>query len=587
MGLIPDDIIAQILDRCDIVELISEYVTLKKAGRNFKACCPFHHEKTPSFVVNRDKQIYHCFGCGAGGNAIGFLISHDHMDFPSAVRHLAQKTGISIPDTQSSASPETLGERDMVLKANELAVDFFHDSLMRGQGKATIAQEYLKKRQVKLDTAKKLKLGFAPDSWDGIITFLRSKNMNLSVMEKAGLIVPREKSEGYYDRFRDRVIFPIFDLRGKCIAFGGRTMKAESGAKYMNSPETPVYAKREHLYGLHASKQAIARDDHAVVVEGYMDFLTPFQAGVENIVASLGTALTIEQIRLIRRYTRNVIMLYDADMAGQMATVRSLDLLIEEDMHVKIALLASNEDPDSFIQKFGVQEFRQRLSAAQPLFDYKLGILLRQHDGRSVEGKARISAEMLTTLAKYRNEVVRSEYLKQLAHALSVSEDALRLELKKIGVTPTAEPSIYVRQHKKIIRVVERDLLRLILEDQEAAVHIQDEVTLEDFQDEQVRSVMAQIFHLSQHEKTISVAHLVQYFKDDETLRFLSELAAASHLIAGDKESLKRDYINRIKLDRLKSQRKNLCDEIQQAERVGDHQRLEELKQKFNQLIKG
>ena len=352
MGLIPDEIIAQVLDRCDIVELISEYVTLKKAGRNFKACCPFHHEKTPSFVVNRDKQIYHCFGCGAGGNVIGFLMSHDHMDFPSAVRHLAQKAGIAIPETSSDASSETMGVRDMVLKANELTVDFFHDILIKGQRGANSAQDYLKKRQVRLETAQKLKLGFAPDSWDGLITFLRSKNISLSIMEKAGLVIPREKSEGFYDRFRDRVIFPIFDLRGKCIAFGGRTMKAESGAKYMNSPETPVYAKREHLYGLHFAKQAIAQKDCAVVVEGYMDFLTPFQAGTENIVASLGTALTSEQIRLIRRYTRNVVMLYDADMAGQMATLRSLDLLVEEDMHVKIALLTSGEDPDSFIQKF-------------------------------------------------------------------------------------------------------------------------------------------------------------------------------------------------------------------------------------------
>ena len=212
---------------------------------------------------------------------------------------------------------------------------------------------------------------------------------------------------------------------------------------------------------------------------------------------------------------------------------------------------------------------------------------MRQHDGKSAEGKAKISAEMLTTIAKYRNEVIRQEYLKQLAHVLSVSEDALRIELKKIGSAPTVEPSVYVRKQKSIIRVVERDLLKLILDDQEMAAQIQNDVKLEDFQDDQVRSVMEHIFHLSKSEKTINVAHLVQYFKDEETLQFLSELTAASDLVISDKESLRRDYVNRIKNDRLKSQRKDLCYEIQKAESEGDHERLEELKQKFNQLIKG
>ncbi|MCX5681496.1 MAG: DNA primase, partial [Candidatus Omnitrophica bacterium] len=468
MGLIPEDAIAQIIDRCDIVEIISEYVALKKAGRNFKACCPFHNEKTPSFVVNRDKQIFHCFGCGVGGNVISFVMSHDHMDFPSAARYLAQKAGIALPESRDDVSAGTMDLRETIFRANELAVSFFHDVLITGQSGSSQAQEYFKKRGIKRETAKKLKLGFAPDQWDSLIAFLRGKNISFSVMEKAGLVVPKEKGEGYYDRFRDRIIFPIFDMRSRCIGFGARTMQKEASAKYINSPETPIYSKREHLYGLHLSKQAIAQKDCVVVVEGYMDFLTPFQAGFENIVASLGTALTAEQIRLIRRYTKNVVMLYDADAAGQMATLRSLDLLVEEDMSVSVtvALLESGEDPDSFVQKFGIEEFTKRIETAQTFFDYKVNALMQKHDRKTVEGKARISAEMLTTIARYKNEILRQEYLSKLAKVLGIADEALQLELRKIPATTvvTDEPLVAKKRNKSVVRAVERDLLRLMLE---------------------------------------------------------------------------------------------------------------------------
>jgi len=588
MGLIPEETITQVLDRCDIVEVISEYVALKKMGRNFKACCPFHHEKTPSFVVNQDKQIYHCFGCGVGGNVISFVMNHDHMDFPSALRHLAQKAGISVPETSHESSGKNLGVRETLFKATELSAEFFHDILVAGKSGSQGAQDYLKNRGIKLATAQKLKIGFAPEGWDNLMSFLRSKNISLSIMEKAGLAIPKEKGEGFYDRFRNRVMFPIFDIRSRCLGFGARTMEKNASAKYINSPETTIYSKREHLYGFHLSKQAVAEKDYVVVVEGYMDFLTPFQAGFENIVASLGTALTTEQIRLIRRYTKNVVMLYDADPAGQSAMLRSLDLLIEEDMSVKIALLASGEDPDSFVQRQGIEEFCKRIESAQSLFDYKVNALMEKHDRKTPEGKAKISAEMLATIAKYKNEVLRQEYVRQLAHVLGISEDALRVELKKINTSISKDESApAVRSKKSVVRAVERDLLRLMLEEQAMIPLVQEEVNLDDFQDTQVRSVVEYVFDCSKKEKSVNISHLIQCFKDQETLQFLSELMAANEIVVEDKDSLRQDYINRMKGDRVKIERKNLCYEIQKAESEGNQERLEELKQKFHQLMKG
>ena len=588
MGLIPDEIISQVLDRCDIAEMISEYLLLKKAGRNFKACCPFHHEKTPSFVVNRDKQIFHCFGCGVGGNVISFVMQHDHIDFPMAVRHLAQRAGILIPETHSESGNKTKSLKDVVLKSNELTSEFFHDVLLRGDKGADKAKEYLQARGICLETAQKFKLGFAPEGWENLISFLRSKNINLSSMEKAGLVVAKERGQGFYDRFRNRIIFPIFDIRSRCIGFGARAMENDTTAKYINSPETPVYVKGEHLYGFHLSKGAVAKEDCVVVVEGYMDFLTPFQEGFENIVASLGTALTVEQIRLIRRYTENVVMLFDADNAGELAMLRSLDLLIEEGMNVKVVSLEEGEDPDSFVHEAGIEKFKEQVLSAQTLFDYKMNVLSRRFDKKTVEGKARISAEMLTTIQKFKNEVIKQEYVKKLAQRLSVSENALFVELGKIKGVSSGEPEVVKKKSQKAsIRIVERNLLRLLLEEEHMIPSVLEEVEIEDFQDDQVRPIIEHIFDLSKTQKDFNTASLIHFFNDQETVQFISGLMASSDFESADKEILKKDFINRIKGDRVKIQRKDLCFQIQQAETDGDHERLEELKQKFNQLIRG
>lgn len=587
MGLIPEEVIGQVLDRSDIVGTVASYIPLKRAGRNFKTCCPFHNEKTPSFVVNPDKQIFHCFGCGVGGSVVTFIMKQERVEFPEALRMLASKVGVEVPTTTPRDS-QTLSLKEALYKTNNLATQLFHENLISSTHPSAVsARDYLKNREVTLETVKKLKLGFALDQWENLMCFLKGKNISLSFMEKAGLIVPKERRDGFYDRFRNRIIFPIFDVKLRCIGFGARAMK-EGIAKYINSPETIVYTKGNHLYGLHLAKGAIPAKDFVIVVEGYTDFIIPHQAGIENIVASLGTALTIEQIRLLRRYTKNLVMLFDTDKAGESAMVKSLDLLIEEGMNIKVATLAVGEDPDSFIRKFGVNKFAARVNEAKPLFDYKLKVLMSQYSHKTVEGKEKISSEMLPTIAKFKNAVVKFSYIKQLAEAISVSEEALILELQKVPKRPIDRT---VQAPKKpIVRgrlsTVERELLKLVLRDETSISVVKEHVTLSDFQDGEVKSVMMHMFDLTQDGQELSVQTLMSRIEDQGTVRMLSELAAAEHPVIINKEKMLQDYIKSLKKNRLKRQLKDLGQQIKLAEDSGDQIKLDEYRQRYNQLLK-
>lgn len=587
MGFIPQDIIAQILDRANIVEVISGYIPLKQAGRNFKAPCPFHHEKTPSFVVNPDKQIFHCFGCGVGGNIITFIMKQERMEFPEAMRFLAEKYGITIPETEARNNP-VYELKQQILRVNELAAKFYHDQLLSDKSElAKTAREYLKNRGLNPEWAKKLQLGVSLDAWDGLIKVLKEQNFTAAFLEKAGLVLPRNSGEGHYDRFRQRVMFPIFDGRGQVVAFGARTLDKENTAKYINSPETPAYTKGQYLYGLNWAKEAISRQDRVIVVEGYMDFITPFAAGVENIVASLGTALTLDQIRLIRRYTKNIVMLYDADPAGQAAMMRSLDLLIEEGMSVKIASLSEGDDPDSYIRKFGPQSFQERVEQADSLFDFKFKFLLKQFPDNTIESSAKIAGAMLQTVAKFENAIIRSEYLKQLAKVLRVQPEALDLELKKLKL-PTKVVAVVERTSRPTqpIRPVEQNLLRLLLEEKDFIPLSRQDVTLADFQNQHVREIVAKIFELFENGHEIITPTLINCFENQEILDIISGLVASEEAFVGDKQKMYRDCTQRLRLESLKGQRQEILRQMESARNNGDHKALEELTFAFNQLIK-
>jgi DNA primase len=594
MGLIPNEVVAQVLDRSDIVEVIARYIPLKNIGRNFKALCPFHHEKTPSFVISADKQIFHCFGCGVGGNVVTFVMKQERLEFPEAVRMLAERAGIPIPTENDAAIRAATQTRQQYYKIHNLALNFYHQNLLSDASQATKAAiEYLKGRGVTLEMVKKFQIGFALDKWDGLLKFLQKEGQNIEAMEKTGLIIANKK-DGYYDRFRNRVIFPIFDSKSQCIAFGGRTMDPNDGAKYVNSTESPIYRKGQHLYGFNWAKEAVSRKDAVLVVEGYLDFIMPFEGGVENIVASCGTALTVDQIRLINRYTKNIIMLFDADPAGEAAMIRSFDLIIEEGLQVKVVRLSEKEDPDSFIRKFGIEKFKERVEAAESLFDFKLKYLMGKHNYQTIEGRAKISEEMLVTINKIENAIVKSEYLKRLAGALGIAEDALNVELQKIakqaqsGFAPaaTATPTQNENNNAETIRPVERELLKLMLEENELIPLTRQEVALSDFKNEPVRRVLQKIFDMHEQGQEANLTNLMSSVEDQQVLQTISALMLSGETMLGDKKRIYGDCIQRLKEERLRSRRRDLMEQMHMAKNTGDSKKLDELTQEFNQLIK-
>jgi len=596
VGLIAEDVIRSVIDRSDIVEVIGRYVTLKKYGSNFKALCPFHTEKSPSFVVNPDKQIFHCFGCSVGGNVASFIMRQERLEFPQAIRFLAEQMGIVIPDDQESTSSPSKKIKDDIYKINEWALQFFHDRLLTSlDATPKAARDYLKARGVDLETVKKFRLGCAPDGWDELISFLKQKDVSLEDMHQAGLVIARDKKSGYYDRFRGRIIFPIFDINSRPVAFGARAMsKDDGGAKYINSPETPVYTKGRHLFGLNLTKASVGDEDHIVVVEGYMDMIMPFIHGVGNIAASLGTALTVDQIRLIRRYSPNVIMLFDTDPAGQAAIVRSLDLLIDEGMNVKVTTLSEGQDPDSFIREFGLTAFQDRLKQAQTLFDYKYNWLSAQFDLSTIEGKTKICQEMLSTISRFKSEVSKFELMRLLAQKLNVPEEVILKQAKGqtktplVAAKPANEPVIVQApvRVKQVPKSYEELLIVLFLSDHHWANEAVSLISPQDFTEGLLRDLAVKIWQMTQAKQDWTVSDLFSSFPDQETQSFISRLLADAGTRIQEPQRLFQDCVGRIQKDRLKAQKQVLMERLQEAERRGDTAVVEELRLKLHEILK-
>lgn len=558
MGLIPDEIINAVLDRTDIVAVVGRYVQLKKDGRNFKALCPFHHEKSPSFNVVADKQFFKCFGCGAGGSVIKFVELQERLTFPEAVRFLAEQCGVSV-ETRDEADDPSRQMREEIYKVNDLAAGYFHEVLLGSrESAAQAAREYLKGRGVDLQTVQKFRIGFAPDAWDGLIKFLGDKHISLETMNRAGLVIAREKSQGYYDRFRNRVIFPIFDIQSRPVAFGARAMPArqtggskEEGAKYINSPETLVYTKGRHLFGLNLTKTAVGKLDQAVVVEGYMDMIMPFVHGVENSAASLGTALTVEQIRLIRRYTPNVVMLFDTDPAGQNAIERSLDLLVEEGMNARVVTLAANEDPDSFIRTYGVEEFRRRFDQSQSLFDYKLGRLTAQYGADTIEGRSKICRQMMATINRHKDEVVKFELTKALSEKFKIPVEVI-LKQDNAPRTPPASPAASIAVHPpKAARFnrSEETLLTLCFSDPHWIKSAAEALAPEDFSGE-LQAIVRQLWPWG-HKEEWSAAKFLAGLQDPAEQALVTRLMSQDEKFLVEPQRMFEDCVQRIQKNRL------------------------------------
>ncbi len=421
---IPEHKIEEIRDATDIVELISGYVTLKKKGQNYFGLCPFHQEKTPSFSVNPAKQIFHCFGCQAGGNVFTFLMRHEGISFPETVKYLAQKIGVALEFDEADATASK--ENETLYYVNEFATGFFSKNLMSAAGQA--ARDYLKKRGISKEIVESFQLGYALPAWDGFIQAAKASYNDNEMLLKAGLILHKEGGH-FYDRFRDRIIFPIKNLSGRVVAFGGRILTDQPNSpKYINSPETPVYEKGKVLYGLFQTRDDIRKQEKAVFVEGYMDFLSLYAGGVTNVAATLGTALTEDQARLVRRYTKHIFLMYDSDAAGLKATVRGADILVEENLDVRIVRLPEGHDPDSFVREAGKEKTLNTIEQAQSIFDYKLNAVTDLPFEQRGDG----IRSLLGTLAKVADRIQRNLLLSKISQTLQVGEKVLWTELEAL-----------------------------------------------------------------------------------------------------------------------------------------------------------
>ena len=439
MGTIPSEMIEQIAAANDIVEVIGSYFPLKRAGVNFKALCPFHQEKTPSFVVSPSRQTFHCFGCGAGGSVFRFVMDYEHTDFPSAVRKLAARAGITVVETRGAEDEDRRYEaRRTLLKLHGDAAEWFHENLLK-RDLGDPARKYLRHRGITAETAKHWQLGYAPDEWDAFGSWARAHGYQTRDLITSGLAKTRDDAESApvgssraYDRFRGRIIFPICNDAGEVIAFSGRLLKeAEGAAKYLNSPETPLFRKGKVLFGLHKTKRALIEANCAVVCEGQLDLISLFEAGITNVVAPQGTAFTENQARVLKRFVNEVVLCFDADAAGQKAAERSLDALLQNDLIARVAEMPAGEDPDSLIRHEGKEAFESRVGDARDFFDYWIERETAGVDLGSLGAKMQLARSLAETVSRIRDPLMRGQVVSKVSARLGVAAQDFQSLLPK------------------------------------------------------------------------------------------------------------------------------------------------------------
>jgi DNA primase len=432
-GLFSSATLEQIRSASDIVDVIGSYVPLKRAGANFQALCPFHKEKTPSFNVNPHLQIFKCFGCHKGGDVFAFVKEYESIDFPEAVRRLAERARIPLEFEKSPGQQQHRHLKESLLQIHEQITQRWQNALAN-EASGQMARDYLAKRGVSPDAVRLFRLGSAPELWDDTVNWAKSKGYDLAQVETAGLILRKEGGESYYDRFRGRLMFPICDEQGRVVGFSGRVLSGdEKTAKYVNSPETPIFTKSKVFFGLDKSKRALLDAGQAIICEGQLDLIACFMAGIQNIVAPQGTAFTAEHARILKRYVDEVVLCFDSDEAGQNATVRALDSLLASGLAVRVAVLPPPHDPDSLIKTAGGEAFKRLIDQAEGFFDYYLNRLCASNDVNTDKGRLIVLRSMAEAVHKTANGVLIDRYAQKTALRLSVAPDAVRAEFKKIS----------------------------------------------------------------------------------------------------------------------------------------------------------
>ncbi len=566
MGYIPEDIVEKIKDDTDILDLIGEYVTLKRAGKDYMGLCPFHREKTPSFTVVPSKGFYYCFGCGASGNAIGFIMRHENLDYPDAIKHLAKRSGITIPETGTS---DSLSGR--IYQATEYAHAFFRRNL-----KNSTAYEYLRGRGLNDDTIAEMEIGYAPPGWENLYREVVADKLAPSDFEKAGLFVNSEKKQGHYDKFRNRLMFPIKNISGRVIAFGGRALGEDEGPKYLNSPETMIYHKGSVLYGLNWSKNDIRSAGKAIITEGYFDFISVYQAGIKNAVAVSGTGFTPNQASILGRFCKEVVLLYDADSAGMKATFRAVEVLFNAGLEPYIVRLPKGADPDSFIKENGVEPLQVLLDSAVDYIGFVKESLPDDYANLPISRQERIIKSMVETATGIEDE---------LRYDLFV-----RKAIETLGLPQSAAAKFHKRNQKSKKRSIpeilgrvklERNYLGFLFGNAEFIKESSQLLKPEVFTDVESKEIYSNL--ISVNSNSFSIGDFLEQFSDDGIRRKITEIIVSE--TAGAPPDLRfNEYLEKFKNLQVSDRLNILQSEIARAEREGDIENADKLTREYQDL---
>jgi len=572
------EIIDQIRQSANIAEIASQYTKLQRRGRRQVGLCPFHSEKTPSFYLDEDKQLYHCFGCGAGGDIFTLVMEKENLSFPEALRHLAEKYNIEIPE-QKAFSPQYQSLKENIYKITEDALAFFRKNLNNTQ-EGKHALDYLSKRNVQPETIRTFKLGYALNSWDSLLNYFKRKKISPDLLEQSGLILRRQNKEGHYDRFRGRLIFPIFnDRTGKVVAFGGRSLFGDD-PKYLNSPDTPIYSKGNLLYGLNFTRDFIREQDAFILVEGYTDFLALFQNGIKHVAASLGTSLTPQQIDLVRRrFTPNVTACYDGDLAGRKASYRAVSLCFGQGAQVNVTILPEGADPDSFIQQNGTEAFLKLVKNSSPGLKYIIDYLSSGRRPTQPEAKAKIAREALKEINKIQDAIVRSEYIKKTSQYLDIDEQEFRRIVigKRAAVGPNSSEEIQFLQ-------AEKRLLQIIFEDTRVALHVFNclkPIVYSGLNSEALWPLFAEYLKKKKIPDIFELKQKIDPKLFEQFMRILSQESEQSPT-----EAEADDLINTLKIFSLEKERKKINPEIAKYAQSGQKDKVSHLQKRIDEISK-
>lgn len=578
-----DNKIEEIKSKVDIVELASEYLALKKAGRNFVGLCPFHQEKTASFTVNREKQIFYCFGCGEGGNVITFLMKIAGKSFPEAIKDLAEKTGVILPSRLTSKeSREKDYLRESITALNLRAAQQFSRNLFSPAGKE--AHEYLKNRGIAEETIKQFRLGYASDNWRSLADYIEGSGQPLKLAEQAGLVIAG-KDGGYYDRFRGRLIFPIENVFGEAVAFGGRILD-KGEPKYLNSPESPVYIKGKNLYGLNKTKEEIRKKGFAIIVEGYFDLISLWNAGIGNVVATLGTALTREHLELLRRYIFEVVALFDADNAGRKALDRSLELFLGMRMRARALILPGDLDPDDYLKKFGKDKLEELISHAQPLSDYYIENVLG--GGKTFEDKREMITTAMEFISKISDKKEKDLFIKRIAEKTGINEELLIKEAYKNETQREPKSGKEKMQFNISNDLVEVHLIQLMLEYPQKTIQVENENILDYFLQPKLRVIGKKIIDAYKLLGFVDIGVILSADEDSSLRERIFQLMIKAMPV--DDVMLEKifvDNIRQIKRKWYKDQHRQIKLKLGKAQENGNEELINKLlREKENLLIK-